>query len=147
MMGDIVTLPLRGQAGDLDTLGKVAALSVMPVELARLAELGEDGEIEIMLNGETRQLDRQAMLAIAHDMLSQRQAILNAVGERSAAELVKTIAKAVATMTEAETMLADQTERASARSVREPETRWRRPCTTGRRAGKLPTTDRDPAPT
>jgi hypothetical protein len=142
VMGEIVTLPRRGQAGDLDTLGRVAALSVMAVELARLAEHGKADEIEIMLNEERRSLTRAEMLAHAHDMLTQRQALLDAVGERSAAELVEKIAKAIATLTDAETMLADQV------TVEPlPRTRWVRPCTTGRRSGKLPvsTTGRDPA--
>ena len=58
-MGNIVTLPRRGQPGDLDTLGKVATLSVLAVELACLAQHGEADEIEITLNGERLTLDRQ----------------------------------------------------------------------------------------
>jgi hypothetical protein len=132
-MGQMVTLPVRSQTGDLDTLGRVAALSVMAVELARLPEHGKADEIEIMLNNERQSLTRAEMLVHAHDMLTQRRALLDAIGERSAAELSEKIAKAIGVMTDAETMLADQ--------VRvEPlaRTRWVRPCSTGRRARSLP---------
>ena len=163
-MGNIVTLPRRGQPGDLDTLGKVATLSVLAVELACLAQHGEADEIEITLNGERLTLDRQTMLLYADDMLAQRQAILDAMGQRGP-ELMEKIVRAIGTMQEAEAMLADQTSRLRASvSEREPTERdsktvWRRPCTTGRRSGKLPqprsaraqrslptpTTDPDPA--
>jgi hypothetical protein len=96
-MGDVVRLRARY---DLDQLGRYAALTIMAVELARLAVQGDADEIEITLNGERQRLDCAAMLAIAQDMLEQRQAIADA-----AAGLVERVARATATMGQAEAML------------------------------------------
>ena len=74
-MGDVVRLPARY---DLDQLGRYAALTIMAVELARIAVQGDADELEVILNGERQRLDRAAMLAIAQDMLEQRQAIADA---------------------------------------------------------------------
>jgi multidrug resistance efflux pump len=102
--GNVVTLPTRY---NLDQLGRYAALTIMAVELARLAVQGDADEMEITLNGERQWLDRAAMLAIAQDMLEQRQAIADA-----GAGLVERVAHATATMGQAEAMLAACTERA-----------------------------------
>ena len=78
-MGKVLALPLRGQPGDLDLLGQVAVLTVMAVELTRLAQHGEVDEIEITLNDQQMLLSRQDMLLYAADMRQQRQAILDAL--------------------------------------------------------------------
>jgi len=98
-MGNVVTLPTRC---DLDQLGCYAALTVMAVELARLAVQGDADAMEITLNGERQTLTREAALAIAQDMLEQRAALGDAV-----AGLVERVARALVTMTTAETMLDD----------------------------------------
>jgi hypothetical protein len=97
-MGDVVRLPARY---DLHQFGRYAALTTLAVELARLALQGDADEMEITLNGERQRLDRAAMLAIAQDMLEQRQAIADAAGAR----LVERVARASATMGQAEAML------------------------------------------
>ena len=104
-MGDVVRLRARY---DLDQLGRYAALTIMAVELARLAVQGDADEIEITLNGERQRLDCAAMLAIAQDMLEQRQVIADA---DAGAGLVERVARATATMGQAEAMLAACTER------------------------------------
>ncbi|HEY3909925.1 MAG TPA: hypothetical protein VGM07_08550 [Stellaceae bacterium] len=114
-MGEIVTLPARA---DLDKLGRYAALAIMAVELARIATQGEAGEVEIILNGERQRLARADMLAIAQGMLEQRQAVVDAMGERAGAELVERVARAFAVMQEAEAMLADATAQAGGQARR-----------------------------
>ncbi len=103
---NVARLPARD---DLDKLGRYAALTVMASELARLAVQGAADEVEITLNGERQMLARAAMLAIAQDMLEQRQAVADAtagLGERAA--------QALAVIGQADAMLAACIERATA---------------------------------
>ncbi|HEY3790823.1 MAG TPA: hypothetical protein VGM09_03265 [Bradyrhizobium sp.] len=116
-MGEIVTLPARA---DLDKLGRYAALAIMAVELAGVAVQGEADTAEITLNGERRLLTRAEMLAIAQDMLEQREAIVAVMGERAGAELAGQVAKAFAVMQEAETLLAASLARRRYRGCRLP---------------------------
>lgn len=99
---NVARLPARD---DLDKLGRYAALTVMASELARLAVQGAADEVEITLNGERQMLARAAMLAIAQDMLEQRQAVAG-LGERAA--------QALAVIGQADAMLAACIERATA---------------------------------
>jgi hypothetical protein len=105
-MGEIVVLPRRDQPADLDTLGQVAALAVRAVGLARLSQHGPDDELQITLNNEKRWVSRVDMMAIAHDMLDQRQKLLDAMASQAAAALVERIVRAIGTMQEAEAIYA-----------------------------------------
>jgi hypothetical protein len=104
---NVVPLPTRC---DLDQLGCYAALTVMAVELARLAVQGGAGAMEITLNGERRTLTREAALAIAQNMLEQRQNITDVD-----ARVAERVARAIKVMKTAEAML-DQSTGIAARS-------------------------------
>jgi hypothetical protein len=110
-MDNIVALPKRGHEGDLDTLGQLAAFAVMASELAYIAgRMAVDGQRDITLNGERLRLTSDGMLAIAQDMLEQRQEILDAMGQRIGAEVAERVARRVAVVQEADDMLAAQLE-------------------------------------
>lgn len=102
-MGNVVSLPLRGTAGDIDTLMELAALMVGAYRLVSIASmLAPDATEEITLNGERRRITKAEGIELARDILRQRKECLAPLGNRTARWLLAEVERTLALVCSAE---------------------------------------------